>query len=63
MFSTESGVLGGIPLTGLDMGAAVNPEAIYKTADILDLYDGGCLDLAVRPGRNGLCRKCQCFPV
>lgn len=47
MFSTESGVLGGIPLTGLDMGAAVNPEAIYKTADILDLYDGGCLDLAV----------------
>lgn len=47
MFSTESGVLGGVPLTGLDMGAAINPEAIYKTADILDLYDGGCLDLAV----------------
>lgn len=47
MFSTESGVLGGIPLTGLDMGAAINPEAIYKTADILDLYNGGCLDVAI----------------
>lgn len=47
ILSTESGVLGGVPLLGLDMGAAVNPEGIYKMADILDLYDGGCLDLAV----------------
>lgn len=46
-FSVESGVLGGVPLTGTDMGAALNPEAICKTADMLDLYDGGCLDLAV----------------
>lgn len=47
IMSTESGVLGGVPLPGLDMGAAVNPEAMYKTADILDYYDGGCLDMAV----------------
>lgn len=47
IMSTESGVIGGVPLPGLDMGAAVNPEALYKTADILDFYDGGCLDLAV----------------
>lgn len=47
ILSTESGVLGGVPLPGLDMGAAINPEAMYKTADILDYYDGGCLDMAI----------------
>ncbi len=47
ILSTESGVLGGIPLTGMGMGASINPEAIYKTADILDVYTGGCLDCTV----------------
>lgn len=45
--SLECGPLGGIPLGGIDFGAAVNPEAMYRMADILQLYDGGALDLAV----------------
>ena len=45
--SIESGVLGGVPLTGLGLGASTNPEAIYKMADILNIYDGGGLDTAV----------------
>ncbi len=45
--SIESGVLGGVPLTGLGLGACVNPEAMYKMADILDIYDGGGLDATV----------------
>lgn len=44
--SIESGVLGGVPLAGLGIGATVNPEAIYKMADTFDLYDGGGLDMA-----------------
>lgn len=45
--SIESGVLGGIPLSGLGLGATVNPEAIYKMADIVNIYDGGGLDTTV----------------
>lgn len=45
--STESGVLGGVPISGLGFGAAINPDAMYKMADILRLYDGGLLDMAV----------------
>lgn len=45
--SLECGPLGGIPLGGIDFGASVNPEAMYRMADILQLYDGGALDLAV----------------
>ncbi len=45
--SIECGPLGGIPLGGIDFGAAVNPEAMYRMADILQLYDGGALDMAV----------------
>lgn len=45
--SIESGVLGGVPLSGLGLGGTTNPEAIYKMADILNIYDGGGLDLAV----------------
>ena len=45
--SVECGPLGGIPLGGIDFGAVVNPEAMYRMADILQLYDGGCLDMAV----------------
>ena len=44
--SIESGVLGGVPLAGLGIGATANPEAIYKMADTFDLYDGGGLDMA-----------------
>lgn len=45
--SIESGVLGGVPLSGLGLGGSTNPEAIYKMADILNIYDGGGLDMAV----------------
>ena len=45
--SIESGVLGGVPLSGLGLGGTTNPEAIYKMPDTLNLYDGGVLDLAV----------------
>lgn len=45
--SVESGVLGGVPLGGVGLGGSTNPEAIYKTADILNLYDGGTLTMAV----------------
>lgn len=45
--SIECGPLGGIPLRGVGFGAAANPEAMYRMADILQLYDGGALDMAV----------------
>lgn len=45
--SIECGPLGGIPLGGIDFGAAINPEAMYRMADILQIYDGGALDMAV----------------
>ena len=45
--SIESGVLGGVPLSGLGLGGTTNPEAIYKMPDTLNLYDGGVLDLGV----------------
>jgi propionate CoA-transferase len=44
--SIESGVLGGVPLPGLGIGAAVNATAIYKQPDIFDFYDGGGIDLS-----------------
>lgn len=43
--SIECGPLGGVPLGGVDFGAAVNPEALYRMADILVLYSGGSLDM------------------
>ena len=45
--SIESGVLGGVPLGGLALGGSINPEAFYKMADILNIYDGGGLNMAV----------------
>lgn len=42
----ETGIFGGIPLSGLSMGAGVNSDAVYRTADTFDLYDGGVLDMA-----------------
>ncbi|MDR1640177.1 MAG: 3-oxoacid CoA-transferase [Clostridiales bacterium] len=42
----ETGVMGGVPLSGLDMGTSVNMEALYKMVDTFDIYDGGMLDMS-----------------
>ena len=41
----ETGTFGGVPVGSVGVGAAVNPEALYRITDNFDLYDGGCLDM------------------
>ena len=47
VLSIEAGIFGGIPLGGMRICCAVNPEAIIPHINTFDIYDGGGIDVAV----------------
>lgn len=47
MMSVECGIFGGVPLGGLRICSAHNPDCIISHVNTFDIYDGGGIDLAV----------------
>jgi len=44
--AVDSGVIGGVPMSGLDFGTAINYQAVIDHACAFDFIDGGGLDVA-----------------
>jgi len=44
--AVDSGVIGGVPMSGLDFGTAINYQAVIDHACAFDFIDGGGLDAA-----------------
>jgi propionate CoA-transferase len=45
--SVEAGIFGGVPMGGLRITSAHNPDCIISHVDTFDIYDGGGINVAV----------------